>query len=101
LLSFHRFQLKYHKVYDENSLKTEEEAMETFFENLEKIEAHNRQGNSTFSLGLSEHSDLTFAEMKRFKTGAKRSARFKRSAASGPFDFYRISNFTAPKEGEL
>ena len=88
-------------MYHKNSSKTEEKAMETFFENLKQIEEHNRNEKFAFQLGLTEDSDLNYEEIRRQKTGAKRSTRFKRSHATAPFDYHqRMENFTPPKFGK-
>lgn len=82
-------------------MKTQEEAMETFFENLKKIEEHNRNEAFTFKLGLTEDSDLNYEEIRKQKTGAKRSTRFKRSHATAPFNYHQqMANFTPPKFGK-
>lgn len=63
--------------------------METFFENVRKIEEHNKNSYESYEQGLTEHSDMTFDEVKAFRSGAKRPLREKRSPVMCPFKLDR------------
>lgn len=95
------FQTIYKKTYDENSSKSEAKAMTTFFENLDKVKAHNLKSNESYKLGLNEDADMTYEEIKALRMGIKKPTRKKRSHASEPNQFHLLAKFTAPKSGEI
>lgn len=73
--------------------------MKTFFENVKKIEAHNNRLDESYKQGLTEDSDMTFEEIKAFRSGAKKPDRQKRSPVMCPFKLDR--NVSIPNSGCL
>lgn len=49
------------------------------YKNIAKIEAHNQKHNETYKQGLMEDSDMSYDEIKRFRSGARPPERKKRS----------------------
>lgn len=68
--------------------------METFIDNLEKIESFNKKPNETYKQGITEDSDLTYDEKKKYRSGAKvpKDRKSQRSSTVGV-------NGIAPKSG--
>lgn len=70
--------------------------METFINNLEKIEKFNKNPNETYKQGITDDADQTFEEKKKSRSGAK-PPKGKRTPhlMSSPAG----SNITAPNSG--
>lgn len=92
-------------------------AMENLLRNKERIDAHNRlydQGQKSYSMALTEHSDLTVEEVRKYLLGYKESSdetaqRFKRESVhpkhahypSGPSSIdWRQKGLVGPVENQ-
>lgn len=57
--------------------------MEIFFENLERIEAHNKLNDETYTLGLNEDSDRSLSDRAWKQTAVRFPTKSKRSLSVG------------------
>lgn len=70
-----------------------------FFDNLEKIEAHNKIQNETYQQGLNEDSDKTYEQRKAMKCGTRPPKRRRRSPLKLPN--LSIKNLSLPPLGKF
>lgn len=91
-------QKNYEKSFQLPFDKSEESAMETFYNNFAKIEAHNMRPNETYEQGLMEDSDMTYDEIRAYRQGVRLPLRKKRSPI---VCLQKLEmNFTIPKSSK-
>lgn len=72
--------------------------MKVFFDNSEAIETFNKRANETYTRAISEHSDMTLEEKKKFRLGLKSPLRT-RSFYPVPLMFINIT--LIPEKGGI
>lgn len=75
--------MKYFKKKFKRVTKPDAESMEIFFENLERIEAHNQLNDETYTLGLNEDSDRSLSYRAWKQTAVRLPTKSKRSLSVG------------------